>query len=209
MGTLSEHVGQATAGGYVDPQEAERLEAEYYAAHPHNLDIEGRASRTYQQLDALVRVDEGKTVLAVVEHVAAAVLVEPSLSYATIVPLMPTPLVPEFTVAKALYGTVNSVFSPAPTSILGIGEIIGTLMIKHGSQLLVEMPMAVMQGMLEQLMTRIGQKAARNVSLRIRTNAGPARGRHMNIRGRDGDLPGDNTDAYDEPDRWTSPFWVI
>jgi len=209
MGTLTEHVGTATAGGYVDPETAVRLEAEYYAAHPHRLDIEGRAALTYQQLDQLVRVDEAKTILAVVTHVAPAVFVSPSLSYSTIVPEMPTPVVPEYEAVKAKYGSVQSVFSPAPTSILGIGEIIGTLMIKHGSQLLVEMPMAVMQGMLQNLMERIGQKAARNVGLRIRTNAGPGRGRHMNIRGRDGDVPGDNTDAYDEPDKWTSPFWVI
>jgi len=212
MGFLEEHVGDATAGGYVDPETADRLEAEYYATHPHTLDVVGRAELTYHQLDALQRVVEEKVVLAPTTIVSAGGVVQPGLTFTTIVPEMPTPYVPDYLAGKARYSTVPGVFSPAPFSIVGIGSIIGTLLIKHGAQLLVEIPIEVLQGpALGPLMQRIGQKAARNVGLRVRTNAGEGRGRHMNIRGRDGASPGDQHDAYDEPDgsTWFQPWtWL-
>lgn len=208
MGTLGEHVASATAGGFVDAPTADRLEAEYYATHPHRLSVDGNAlRRTYTVVPT--GIPDTKFVLAPAPEMTADPPLAVSLAPATIVPRMPTQLVPEYEAVLARYTTVPGVFSPAPFSIAGIGTVVGTLLVHVGKRLAVEIAMEILSGPFNQnQMERIGHKAHGGASMRIRTNAGEGRGRHMNLRGRDGATPGDQNDAYDEPDdnTWYQPW---
>ncbi len=204
MGTLGFHVGEATAGGYVAPEQARQLEAEYYSTHPHVL-ITNDPTRTAHELYQLKQVDENKSGLKAVSVVDQVVTVEPGLGHTTIVPQFSTSLVPEYSVVTAIYKTVPGFFSPAPVSIFGIGRIIGVLEVRLGKRVVAQMAMDLSAARATQ--DRVGFTMVSSVTLRIRSGSGEGRGRPMNLRGADGATPGGSDDAYDEPGtKWYEPW---
>ena len=112
--------------------------------------------------------------------------------------IAPTTIVPEMTNSYGqVGGTVRAQI--AESTMQAIGAEAGVLMIQIGKRVL---GMIAMKMADEAVFKRLGQRLDSALRLKFDTQQGEGRGRHVNVRGRDGATPGDQSDVYDDPSYW-------
>lgn len=129
-----------------------------------------------------------------------------NLSDGTIIPRM-DPFIPVQSMAGVVLGSLpDSVYSPAPTSIVGLGSLVGTILIMLGKAIVAEIAANVSQD----TMRRIGQRVQSQYRIRGKTGQ-VVSGADEQVRtgvkpvlGRSGFLP--NRKHYDGPCEWWE-FW--
>jgi len=135
--------------------------------------------------------------------IPAVDMVDPSIAPATIIPQMPTPFVPAFTLAQTVNATVVSVFSPFPSTILGMGSAVGAMMLSLGTTLLAEIAMEIGQ----EGMQRVASKTFKNFKVKLRTGQGEGRGRPVIIRPPEGGYGGEQGNPNAEDNCKLYEFW--
>lgn len=151
----------------------------------------------------------GKEPVYAISVVATKVIPAVAPSSIMVSTIVPKPVIVSLQgndVQTVSYTTIPGLASPAPMSILGIGEIVGVLMIKYGGMVVGELALAASEG----LMGRVGKRLDNRLQMRYRTGRGYGRGRHKRLRGESAKAT-DSSDPYEEPgtSKWYDPFsWI-
>lgn len=120
-------------------------------------------------------------------------------------PLMigPTTIVPRAITRSGIAGGVNG-GTLAPQTILDtLFQLQGVLSLIWQGRVLGRMLFASAES---GGLSRVGQRFDSGFRFQVDTQKGEGRGRHVNVRGKDGSTPGDQHDAYDSPSEWWE-FW--
>ncbi len=164
-------------------------------------------TRSIEKLDAIL--EQGTpwnlpvVILAPKEVIGPVVPLARNLTFGTMVPIIDERLpVATLPMSNVVGYVPETVYSPAPTSIYGVGGAMGTIIVSLGKMVVAEIAADVSMDTLQ----RIGQRVMKNARIRGRTVTADV-ARHVAVRGgnlRSGFLP--NRKSYDGPCNWWE-FW--